>query len=425
MKRLWPLLLILGCAAPRVDDAWEAERQIRIRKDYNVTRDQLQKNLAERIKDFKPEELDRWEAEGRLDYRVFDGQKRYLYCSASNLFFRYADIRVRWAKPSNNRRKLELVRSIRRRAGSDVYFDPVTYRVTMTVKVKEDAVPKGELVRCWMPYPREYEAQRDVRFVSSTPPVKAIDRPDAPMRSVYFEADAREFAVTYEYTRYHTLFRLDPSKVREAPFQLGEQPPHVVFTPRLRKLVADIVGDERNPMLRARRLYDWCVINIQYSYAHEYSTIPNISEFCLEKRYGDCGQIALLFITMCRIAGVPARWQTSWMGLPDDPGIHDWTEIYLEPYGWVPVDPYEGQAMLHADDLTEDEKQEVRDFYFGGLDASRMAANSDHGAPLYPPKKTWRSDTVDFQRGELEWGNTNIYYDQFDYDLKAEVVQSQ
>jgi hypothetical protein len=30
-----------------------------------------------------------------------------------------------------------------------------------------------------------------------------------------------------------------------------------------------------------------------------------------------------------------------------------------------------------------------------------------------------RSDDVDFQRGELEWGNHNIYFDQFSYDLTA------
>ena len=38
---------------------------------------------------------------------------------------------------------------------------------------------------------------------------------------------------------------------------------------------------------------------------------------------------------------------------------------------------------------------------------------------------TPRSDGVDFQRGEVEWGTParNVYYDQFDYELKAEVVK--
>ena len=53
-----------------------------------------------------------------------------------------------------------------------------------------------------------------------------------------------------------------------------------------------------------------------------------------------------------------------------------------------------------------------------------MVANRDHGRPLVPPKRTWRSDTVDFQRGEVEWASANLYYDQFDYALKATVIPS-
>ena len=51
----------------------------------------------------------------------------------------------------------------------------------------------------------------------------------------------------------------------------------------------------------------------------------------------------------------------------------------------------------------------MRDFYFGGLDQYRMIANSDHSQALTPPKNTMRSDDVDFQRGELEYGDQNIY----------------
>ena len=49
-----------------------------------------------------------------------------------------------------------------------------------------------------------------------------------------------------------------------------------------------------------------------------------------------------------------------------------------------------------------------------------MIANSDHSAALTPPKHTMRSDNVDFQRGELECGDQNIYFDQFSYNLTLE-----
>jgi transglutaminase-like putative cysteine protease len=197
----------------------------------------------------------------------------------------------------------------------------------------------------------------------------------------------------------------------------------VVFTPEMRDLSRKLTGQETNPFLKAKKFYDWIAENIKYSFATEYSTIRNISEYCRAKGYGDCGQEALLFMTLCRMNGIPARWQSGWNTFPGAKNLHDWCEIYFEPYGWIPVDPYMGiYAMRYADTLKPDERREVRDFYFGGMDPYRLAANSDHAQELTPAKRAFRSDTVDFQRGELEWGGHNIYFDQFSYDLEVKTL---
>jgi transglutaminase-like putative cysteine protease len=397
----------LGCRAGIESPEWEAERQARIRKDYPLTRSQLLEELRQRVREFKPEELDRWETEGRLDSRIFDGERRYLNCLVSNLFFRYPDLRARriggklWAPARLEER-------------------PVRFHVVMTVTVKADAVPAGKTIRAWLPFPRDYETQTEIR--------SDVRPPDAPMRAAYFEKNAEAgkpvvFRLEYEFTRHPVRLALDPAKARPVSNEfVREQPPHVVFTPELRALARKIVGDEANPLLKARKIYDWCVDNLQYSFAHEYSTLLNISDFCYRCRYGDCGEMALLFITLCRASGVPARWQSGWVIPPGGENLHDWTEIAVDPWGWIPVDPCEGGSPNRPASLGAEERRKIRDFYFGGLDPYRMVANRDHGAPLVPPKRTWRSDTVDFQRGELEWGVTNLYFDQFDYSLKATVI---
>ena len=79
-------------------------------------------------------------------------------------------------------------------------------------------------------------------------------------------------------------------------------------------------------------------------------------------------------------------------------------------------------AMRYATSLRAEERLAIRDFYFGGLDQYRMIANSDHNQQLSPPKQSLRSDTVDFQRGELEWGNHNIYLDKYSYGLVIKEV---
>src|SRR3546814_4386896 len=42
-------------------------------------------------------------------------------------------------------------------------------------------------------------------------------------------------------------------------------------------------------------------------------------------------------------------------------------------------------------------------FYLGGLDNWRIAFNQDWDRAFQPPKKHFRSDNIDSQRGEAEW----------------------
>ncbi len=70
--------------------------------------------------------------------------------------------------------------------------------------------------------------------------------------------------------------------------------------------------------------------------------------------------------------------------------------------------------------LTAEQRRQLHDFYFGGLDYYRMAANGDHSQTLDPPKASLRSDDVDFQRGEVESGGRNIYFDDYSYHMNVE-----
>ena len=65
-----------------------------------------------------------------------------------------------------------------------------------------------------------------------------------------------------------------------------------------------------------------------------YSIQTCIPEYCATNLRGDCGVQALLFITLCRIAGVPAGWESGLYSNPVSLGAHDWAMFYAEPYGW-------------------------------------------------------------------------------------------
>ena len=88
---------------------------------------------------------------------------------------------------------------------------------------------------------------------------------------------------------------------------------------------------------------------------------------------------------------------------PGEKNYHDWAEVYFEGIGWVPVDVSFGR-------YTASGNPDVRTFCSHGQDIYRFASNSGVGGELYPPKRYVRSETVDFQAGEVETSRGNLFY---------------
>ena len=414
---------------------FEQDRLERIKQDYTLTKEKLYQILQKSVKALTEQEFEQWVQEGRFDARVIDGATYYIGVSRSNLFFRYPELTSRRINPPDwtefEQNTWQGVKSIRKAAQEQhtPYVLPKRFSATMTVTAEANAAPTGETIRAWLPVPRVYPHQKDMEFLASSSPAKTIAAENSPIRTVYLEQTAEQdkptvFTIEYAYTAYGIWFDVKPEHTQ--PYDKDDsgasgftkQGPHVVFTEKIKELSQKLAGGETNPAAKARKFYNWITENIKYSYALEYSTIRNISDYCLSKGYGDCGQAALLFITLCRYNSIPARWQSGWLTMPGGKTIHDWTEIYLKSYGWVPVDPYMGVFAMQYFSAPVGMRKEIRDFYFGGLDQYRMAANSDHNQELTPPKQSLRSDNVDFQRGELEFGTTNIYFNKYSYKLE-------
>src|SRR5262249_36353238 len=153
----------------------------------------------------------------------------------------------------------------------------------------------------WLPIPRGYPFQSDFQIVASETTAIHTDEAQSPVRSVYLEKPARKneptkLSIEYEYIARGVWFNVNPSEVRsidsthDALQPYLKEAPHVVFTPELQALSQQIAEDETNSYFKAKRFYDWISDNIKYSFATEYSTIRNISEYCRSHGYGDCGQ---------------------------------------------------------------------------------------------------------------------------------------
>jgi len=429
-------------SADRQALTFERERMRRILLDFTLTAEDVQSRLRRQIPDLTPAEFGAWDAAGLLEHQRIDGRTLYFNRSPSNLF-RLSDAALQrrssktpaWTDgpmESANAHHLE-VREQALKTGKHTGA-PRHVRVTYSVTVNPDAVPNGESLHAWLPFPRALPGQQeDVRLLQSTPAAHKIAPESALQRTVYLEQAAAAgkptlFSITYELTVFGQFHSIDSAKVVPAPQlpdlaqQLGERPPHIVFTPAIRKFSREVVGAETNPYRIAQKLFA-AVDRIPWAGAREYSTIVNISDYALHAGHADCGQQTLLLMTLLRLNGIPARWQSGWVYSDGQVGdekydnMHDWAQLYLAPYGWVPVDVTFGR--LKSGD------PQIDGFYLGGLDAYRIAFNDDFSQPFVPRKQHFRSDTVDSQRGEIEWRGGNLYFDQWGYEFKAQVLTAQ
>ena len=124
----------------------------------------------------------------------------------------------------------------------------------------------------------------------------------------------RTAASTARYSYTQTARYADPLGFASDPdqpsFDTGEEAPHIVFTPYLRALAAQLTRGVTSPAEKAQRFYDFVTLNVHYHYQPSYFVLEDIPTRCAMDRRGDCGIMALTFITLCRIAGIPARWQS-------------------------------------------------------------------------------------------------------------------
>ncbi|MEJ7747016.1 MAG: transglutaminase-like domain-containing protein [Luteimonas sp.] len=415
-------------------DAFEFQRKrmSRIHLDFTLSRDEAKARVRQQVPDLRDEEFAAWDAAGLLEHYVIDGETRYFSRAPSNLFRISPQAAARRAAPKpfvdGPMERLHAHHAEVRAqaiASGRTGVAPRRIRVMQSLVVNADVVPAGETLRAWIPYPRALPGQQDnIALIRSVPATHVVAPESTLQRTVYLEQAAEAgkpttFSIEYDMTVFGQYRAIDADKVvaavatPELAPHLGERQPHIVFTDDIRKFSRDAVGDETNPYRIAQKLFA-AVDRIPWAGAREYSTITNISDYALHAGHADCGQQTLLLMTLLRLNGIPARWQSGMVysdGSFDN--LHDWGWMYLAPYGWIPMDVNTGR--LSGDPALEW-------FYLGGLDAYRIAFNDDYGTDFVPAKQHARSDTVDSQRGEVEWRGGNLYFDQWDYTFKAQVL---
>ena len=115
--------------------------------------------------------------------------------------------------------------------------------------------------------------------------------------------------------------------------------------PFIQAQARQIVGTQRRPARAARLLVDWVYTELEKEMT---VTIPSALEV-LETKRGDCNEHAILFVSLARAVGLPARTAAGLVYVDGSFYYHAWAEVFLG--GWVAVDPTFGQFPADASHL--------------------------------------------------------------------------
>jgi hypothetical protein len=402
----------------------------RIPLDFSMNEEQVIDKLSKIPGGYSEAEKKDWENNQWLEWRMINGEKRYFNRSVSNLVLIKNFNLERSKRDSAIASEKEIIFRKIHTSGiikSSVHpGDPVSavgLKIDYTLTLEPNTIPSGEIVRCWLPYPKENNPrQKAVTFLNASQPDYLISPDSLIHRTVYMEAKAVQdkptvFSISYRYItsgQYFDLRKMEikPYEKNSALYRkyTSEQLPQICFSNSIRNLADSITGSETNPYEIVRKIYYWFNKNIPWAGAMEYSIMPNIPEYVINNKHGDCGMQTLLLMSMLRYKGIPVKWESGWMVPPDNKNLHDWCEVYYEGIGWVPVDV--SYQLQYSDDI------KTREFYISGIDSYRLIVNDGISGRLYPEKKFLRSEPYDFQRGEVEWNGGNIYFNRWDYSMK-------
>jgi transglutaminase-like putative cysteine protease len=281
---------------------------------------------------------------------------------------------------------------------------------TASFQAKHEAVIKeipagAKKARIWLVVPREEAAQKIGEIRLSGPGGGRVERGGTyNNRYAYFEVEnpgstltvSAEFAVE----RREVNKSVNPLAVR--PLTAAERSRfareleanrYVPVNEKYAALARQAVGDERNTVRQAKKIYDWVLDYVEY-WVKDPKTLkasPNgESEYCLATKTGNCTDFHSLYASLTRSIGIPTRiiygsfFQGENAPIPDkaslegkdtDASYHCWIEFYAGGVGWVPLD------VALADLLPTKERQ---DWYFGNLENRRVTWTYGRDLTLAP-----------------------------------------
>ena len=269
------------------------------------------------------------------------------------------------------------------------FKDKRSYIVTYSVDIRVLDASRPNTLYLWIPKPITSPSQRNITLVSrNVEPFVENHRGVSLFKLDNLGTGANQsINLSFSVEVYAVESGVRPLSIRQE-----NSPLSAIYTQatalipsnnqQIRTTVNTITGREQNPYVKARAIYDWILTNINISSTP--SPDFNISAAIEQKRTDSYGA-ALLYTTMARAAGIPCIPIAGVLIDRNGQTIrHYWTEVWIDGFGWLPVDPVMGAGTIPAADAGGTQsalqvpsgivtERDLANYYFGNLDNQRIA----------------------------------------------------
>ncbi len=412
-----------------------------VKIEYTLTYADVYKKLKTKISDLSDLDMDNWTNDYSLEHYLIDGENKYYRHCIFDLYKVNKDAAERANITDNDTYDASIYP-----LETITWFDQdsiLSKKINVAFSYFQEigSLSDKSVLRAWIPYVRENKFQSNIKVVHSSINDIIFPKKDNLVSMIYFEkvidkmhnsdAEWREyftnpsqtwispmkkpvsikdptfvcqFIYEYESKSYYNI--VNPREVK--PYNTSDQDyqkytaetAHRLFTPYLRNLSEEIIGNETNDYLKAKMIYEWICKNIKWT--NPKAVIGDYAEYTAKYKRGDCGAKSNLFISLCRLNKIPARSQGGWLIRPEGyRGQHTWAQVYFEPYGWIPVDATVGVRLINHQD------EKLKYFYFGNCTPHHLIIYDDD-TDLYPTKEFNCIYGGGSQLGAFEWKGGDI-----------------
>lgn len=287
----------------------------------------------------------------------------------------------------------------------------------VTMEFDLSSQPTGEIVQLWVPYPVSNRDQLiskislDGDYAETG--VYTVPANGTPLLYAEWPQGSKSRKLTLAFEVARDELRRGDLPEEESAWNLDDYAEYLAPTSigptdgAVKELAEKIIAGRSTVLERARAIYDWTVENM---YRDPDTRGCGTGDVCylLIRPGGKCTDISSVFVALCRSAGVPAREVFGLrLGKKAEQDIttwqHCWAEFFLPGYGWVPADPADVLKAMLVEKLKLDSPRvvELRDYFWGGVDAYRFQLASGRDLRLNPPQSGKPLNTFGYPYAEV------------------------